>query len=68
MAVIVSYMVDIAHFLIGRHIKPYTSVQEYVRATKMYRESTWGTNTLTGIDLLLVRWTCRWMMRIRHEC
>ncbi len=40
-------MVDIAHFLIGRHIKPYTSVQEYVRATKMDREATWGTEVET---------------------
>ncbi len=46
-AAIVSYMVDIAHFLIGRHIEPYTSVQEYVRATKMDREATWGTEVET---------------------
>ncbi len=43
-AAIVSYMVDIAYFLIGRHIGPYTSVQEYVRATKM---ATWGTEVKT---------------------
>ncbi len=36
-AAIVSYMVDIAHVLIGHHIELYTSVQEYVRANKMDR-------------------------------
>ncbi len=29
-AAIVSYMVDVAHFPVGHHVKPYTSVQEYV--------------------------------------
>ncbi len=43
-AVILNHMVDIAHFLLGRHIVQYSSVQDYIRATGMDRATTWGTD------------------------
>ena len=40
---ILRHMVDIAHLLLGGHLTNYDSVDEYVQATGMDKDRTWGT-------------------------
>ena len=41
---ILNHMVNIAHFILDRHILGYTSIQQYITAKKMDQGSAWGTD------------------------
>ena len=41
---ILQHMINVGHFILGRHVLNYSSIQDYIADTNMGRESAWGTD------------------------